>query len=539
VSCLSLSPDALPWTFRKIPYEFDPSFKWVDKMKLAMAQWEQAAGVTFAPHAGEANYIYIFQGATGHSHIGMETGRQEVRIHAAGSCLHELGHALGLHHEQSRSDRDRSITIQPNFVGKDGYHLIVPTSNLSPYDVASVMHYPSPLADDIWPMTWNDDKGRLITRLGANFYQGPQTLSKNDAALGDHYQLVPMPFGQGTPSIVQAVLTDEGTVLHLVYRDVANKITDLVFGGGVRWSYFNPNDVTPKAPLALGDPCIAQFGDELHCVYRDQNNQVADLVRYRSSWGSYANLSNIPGATAPVGDPCIIQYGANGLHCVYRDGNNGIADLFWNGQVWAYRNLNGDQPGAIGDPRLVVSADNTLHIFYRDQNNRISHLSTTNNVDWNYQDLMVRAPGAAPATGDPSISRHVANILHCVYLDDAGKISDIYSDGGARWAYANLSDAVGGTSVAPLAAGNPVISQFGTAGLHCLYRDQNNQISDISYSDKWRYANPSQLTGAGPAAGDPCVAQWNGSLLQVAYRTATGQMANFYFSNGKWSKAWF
>jgi len=61
--------------------------------------------------------------------------------------IHEIGHALGLCHEQSRSDRDLYIRIlwqnispgmEHNF-----YQQISDGDDIGPYDYESIMHYPS------------------------------------------------------------------------------------------------------------------------------------------------------------------------------------------------------------------------------------------------------------------------------------------------------------------------------------------------------------------------------------------------------------
>ena len=87
--------------------------------------------------------------------MGRIGGSQEVMLDGSGQCppahaQHELGHALGLHHTQSRSDRDNYISItwaniDPEFAS-NYYKYSVSCEgdcgqDVGPYDYASMMHY--------------------------------------------------------------------------------------------------------------------------------------------------------------------------------------------------------------------------------------------------------------------------------------------------------------------------------------------------------------------------------------------------------------
>lgn len=62
-----------------------------------------------------------------------------------GTLLHEMGHVIGLWHEQSRADRGAYVTVSYANVIKGSWGNFLSNTNdeqiLAPYDYASVMHY--------------------------------------------------------------------------------------------------------------------------------------------------------------------------------------------------------------------------------------------------------------------------------------------------------------------------------------------------------------------------------------------------------------
>ncbi|XP_040184665.1 embryonic protein UVS.2-like [Rana temporaria] len=115
----------------------------------AMQEFATLTCVRFIPRSTESDYVQIMDAAGCWSFVGKQGGSQSLSVSSScmvqGSIQHELNHALGFFHEQSRSDRDDYINIiYSNIIpGTENNFQKFDTLNQGiEYDYGSVMHYP-------------------------------------------------------------------------------------------------------------------------------------------------------------------------------------------------------------------------------------------------------------------------------------------------------------------------------------------------------------------------------------------------------------
>lgn len=137
-----------------IAYEITGSIDSKGRRGISLAIQEYAAKtcIRFRQRtSSDRDYISFFRGGGCYSYVGRSGGKQQVSIgngcHHQTTVVHEIMHALGFYHEQSRPDRDSFVTINLQNVNSQNRHNFNKQTSAAVttlghgYDYASVMHY--------------------------------------------------------------------------------------------------------------------------------------------------------------------------------------------------------------------------------------------------------------------------------------------------------------------------------------------------------------------------------------------------------------
>ena len=137
------------WPNCVVPFTIDAALTNQARVTDAIAHWQARTRFRFVARTTEADFVTFRPGSGCSSSVGRQGGQQFVNLAAGcstGNTIHEIGHVIGLWHEQSREDRDAFVTInwtkiQPAAISNFNQH-ITDGDDIGAYDYGSIMHYP-------------------------------------------------------------------------------------------------------------------------------------------------------------------------------------------------------------------------------------------------------------------------------------------------------------------------------------------------------------------------------------------------------------
>jgi hypothetical protein len=138
------------WKDGVIPFVLSKSHPEYVDITNAIETINRKTNLSMIPRTTEKDYVEFIATDGCASSVGRKGGRQTIKAEncSVGSLMHEIMHAAGFYHEQSRVDRDEYITINWDNI-EDGKEHNFKTyeereltgTDIGNYDYGSIMHY--------------------------------------------------------------------------------------------------------------------------------------------------------------------------------------------------------------------------------------------------------------------------------------------------------------------------------------------------------------------------------------------------------------
>lgn len=375
----SVKDTDLLWPFGIIPFVIDPGITGADRQHILteIANLERVTSLKIVPRiaARHPDYVYFIRdpqnSGCGSSAVGRQGKRQNIYIHpncfSGRTVIHEILHAAGVWHEQSRPDRDNYVRIQFENIACEGNkhnfekHL-EDGLTLTEYDYKSIMHYSStafakpgtetiicnPLKGDCPDP--GDFAGSRLSRLdilGINRLYPTTMEVQGGHDWGGDVSVTGIQFGDidGDNKDEVGVIRKSGANNRIFVYDDAENQYKLMFSDGGQWGKDNyPTDIA--------------FGD----VNNDGKEEMAVTRKAGSSSRIY-----------------IYQYKAGTMNVIGKLGSEWGGDTYATGV--AFGDVDGDRKDELGVTRKT-DVNSRVFLYKYNPADQSFNLLSTLGADW-------------------------------------------------------------------------------------------------------------------------------------------------------------
>jgi hypothetical protein len=348
------------WPNATVPFRIDAALPNQQRVANAINHLQNSTNLRFVQRTTEADFVTFRDGNGCSSSVGRRGGEQFVTM--GSGCdwprvVHEICHAIGLWHEQSREDRDAFVSIHWDNIASGTEHNfnqhITDGDDVGCYDYGSLMHYGrrdfavDNTKDTITP---TDTAATIGQRTGLSsgdiaaigrLYQGKSVLgetSSNGPALATSGTSLLLSWtGTGNLRLSFLQSTDGRTFTNkVVLGDTSPAAPALAFFSGkwfIAWIGVGNNrlnvmcsgdGISWGGKVTLGDisqssPTLAVFGGQLYLSWRGVGNNNLNVMQTVDGV-NWVDKVVLPETT--TSGPALIAFGARLLLAWRGDGNN-------------------------------------------------------------------------------------------------------------------------------------------------------------------------------------------------------------------------
>ncbi|CAL8138890.1 unnamed protein product [Orchesella dallaii] len=190
--------DNYRWPGNVVPYEMDGEFS-ADERNLILGSLGEISDKTcirFVQRTNEPDWVFIDRGTPNSgcwSYVGRIGGRQNLNLQPGpgahciwhGTAAHEMIHAIGFFHEQSRIDRDDYVIIQWDNIqpGTEGnFEKINTDAQGVTYDYLSLMHY------DAYAFALDPSRPTIVPKIDTQIGQNNGLTDKDAQKIRNMYR---------------------------------------------------------------------------------------------------------------------------------------------------------------------------------------------------------------------------------------------------------------------------------------------------------------------------------------------------------------
>lgn len=558
----------------EIPYIIEANFPNQDRVIKAIQHWESKTRIRFIKwteknkqyHPNYLKFMRYYDPADPDSYfcasdVGMRGGEQGIDISdkcTSGAVIHEIGHTVGLYHEQSRTDRDTYVKILWDNIGEDNKPIfdkvdgskrdmdgtLIVGDNTYTYDLCSIMHYTKyafskngkPTIEDlkVQPMSGCTSIGQ---RVGLSF---------GDIAAVDRIY-------ENRPAITVVQLPD-GSLTAYKYVAPTGRIQYSVQSSPNNPTWKNWGERPEEFPNGSRPAIfIPRSQSRAYIFWIDDTNTVTYLTSENQRGFIKENSKNL----RKLGDPIVAQ------------NLNGLLEVFWVFNDDENRELHSAVliPHNVANPQIVslggqwspnrrpVVAENLeggLELFMVGLNYDLFHRWQTiteigNTAVWVNDWVSL----GGPAFSDPVVARNADGRLEVFVINDKNYLIhrwQDYPDDSSQWS--NWESLMPGDSVVRVPPSNrPAValnpdgrlelflsvptdgSNWTTGLLHTMQTSENSS----QWSTEWdKFATPHSL----PLVRNPAISRNQDGRIELFVRPSDG---NYYHrwqtsknGNGTW-----